>query len=186
MELVIKTGSTIHGHAWKYAPTAASNFVVIPAAVIGGATGYYASKEGYIKGPSGRVYKGTARLSGYLEVNIQRRDFRVHRLVAAAHITNPADLPIVNHIDGDKQNNRVSNLEWTTAAGNSQHSYASGLNRIPEGRKIRRTHTTGEVKIFSSVREAARVCGGLKYSSNITACCGGRQKSAYGYTWQYV
>ena len=51
----------------------------------------------------------------------------IHRLVATAFIPNPTNLPEVNHIDGNKLNNHVSNLEWITPSGNRQHAYDTGL-----------------------------------------------------------
>ena len=51
----------------------------------------------------------------------QKANWQVHRLVATLFIPNRKKLEIVNHIDGDKLNNDISNLEWTTRTGNAQH-----------------------------------------------------------------
>lgn len=70
--------------------------------------------------------------SNYLYVNFTVKDVTkhhsVHRLVAKAFIANPSDKATVNHIDGNKLNNNVCNLEWNTYSENLKHAYANGLN----------------------------------------------------------
>ncbi len=56
-----------------------------------------------------------------------QKSMTIHRLIAAAFISNPGSKPCVNHIDGDKHNNDVSNLEWCTHSENTSHAYKIGL-----------------------------------------------------------
>lgn len=58
-----------------------------------------------------------------LSIKGKTKRFFVHRLVALAYIENPGSLPQVNHIDGNKLNNQVNNLEWCTASENHKHSF---------------------------------------------------------------
>ena len=81
--------------------------------------------------------------SNYLYVSFTVKDVTtqhsVHRLVAKAFIDNPNNKATVNHIDGNKLNNNVCNLEWNTYSENLKHAYANGLNiasRSALGRKL--------------------------------------------------
>ena len=62
-----------------------------------------------------------------LQKNMKRKEFGVHNLVAIMFIDNPENKPIVNHKDGNKQNNHVDNLEWVTYSENSIHAHTNGL-----------------------------------------------------------
>ena len=88
----------------------------------------------------GRLLKQNIDEDGYARINIRAnqidRRYGVHRLVAQAFIPNPDNLPCVNHIDGNKLNNSVNNLEWCTVEYNNQHANQIGLrpHRIYEDR----------------------------------------------------
>lgn len=77
---------------------------------------------------------------GYLQMNFSLNDgtgktktILVHKLIAETFIENPNNLPYINHIDGDKTNNHVDNLEWCTASENSRHAYDTGLAANKKG-----------------------------------------------------
>lgn len=72
--------------------------------------------------------------SGYLRVNLYYPNGKsskkyVHRLIAETFIPNPENKEVVNHIDGDKLNNSVNNLEWSTQSDNIKHSYRNNLQK---------------------------------------------------------
>ena len=67
----------------------------------------------------------------HLYIQYQRKAIPIHRLVALAFIPNPSNKPQVNHKDGNKQNNKVDNLEWVTKAENGKHAFRNGFLKLP-------------------------------------------------------
>lgn len=119
---------------------------------------------------------------------------KVHRLVAQAFIPNPENKPEVNHIDGNKRNNCVENLEWCTASENSKHAFRTGLYKSMNNWQDISCHQANkeviqmdldgnELNRFFSAEEAFRKTG--IHSSCICNCIRGRYKQANGYKWKH-
>lgn len=118
-----------------------------------------------------RILKATPDSKGYLRIRVtisrKKMSFKVHREVAKAFLPNPSSKPQVNHIDGNKKNNSISNLEWVTNKENAHHAIQNGLfnavyaaatvSNNRRKRPITAKHTkTGEVLQFESVSAAER------------------------------
>lgn len=122
---------------------------------------------------------------GYLVVNLRKNHTSsvrlVHRLVAEAFLPNPNDLDTVNHKDGNKRNNDVSNLEWATYSDNNIHALCTGL-RSPRGNVIAQFDLEGNlVNVYMSARQASRDTG-ISYGM-ISHCLNNRANYAGGYKW---
>lgn len=93
---------------------------------------YEISSLGKIRNLQGKVLKTYIQNSGYEQIKINYQGLHIHksihRLVAEAFIPNPLNRPCVNHIDGNKLNNTVDNLEWCTNSENILHARKTGLN----------------------------------------------------------
>lgn len=129
----------------------------------------------------------------YLSDGKKQKTITVHRLVAIAFIPRIAGKPQVNHIDGNKANNHLENLEWCDNRENQIHAYKLGLNRAtgragkPKKPVIQIDVVTNEIVMeHSSIADAARFVG-CKTSSLIGACCRNEygRKTICGYKWKY-
>lgn len=133
-----------------------------------------------------RIMKQYVGKTGYMQVrlckNNQTKLWKVHDLIAKSFIENPYDFPIVNHKDGNKINNDISNLEWCSYSHNIKHAYRTGLRMM---RPIeQRTKDGSFVKKWDCATDASKGTG--INLSHIWGCCNHQRKSAGGFKWQYI
>lgn len=85
-----------------------------------------------------KIRKLQNNLRGYrmLQLRCHGKSKPIHRIVAHHFIPNPLNLPMVNHLNGDKKDNRAINLEWCTAQRNAQHSVDNGFTKIKKGSEL--------------------------------------------------
>ena len=117
---------------------------------------------------------------GYVQVNLyndgERKSIKIHRLVASTFIPNPLNLPQINHIDENKTNNNVENLEWCSAQYNIDYSQSKPVNQYSlDGIYI---------ATYKSIKEASKQTG--INQGDISCCCRGKYKTSGGFIWKYV
>lgn len=141
-----------------------------------------------------RKIKPTIANNGYIRVSLTKdkkvKYVNIHRLVAQAFIPNPDNLPCVNHIDGNKENNRVDNLEWCTHSYNNKEAYRIGLRKAYRGkdncrsRAILQYDLSGNfIKEWDSLSQITKKLG-YDYTC-VLRCCKGKYKKSYGCIWKY-
>lgn len=163
--------------------------------VIDFASNYEISNKGEVRNrTTGKILKGRESKSGYLQVSVKMNDTGkftnkyIHRLVAKFFIENPEQKKEVNHIDGNKLNNNVDNLEWVTSSENQLHRQHILNKRITSNRKIGMydIYTKKLLKIFNSVVEAGQFFGKSRVNIDNALKHKYNQKTAYGYVWKYL
>lgn len=148
---------------------------------------YQVSNLGRVKSNRGILHPNT-NTYGYKHVTLSKYGIRtttpIHTLVADAFLDNPYEKPEVNHIDGNKENNSVSNLEWVTRTENNRHAIATHLRKC---KKILLLDADNNiVKEFNNRMEIGSFLGRSVCQDLITRCCNGKRKTAYGYVWRYA
>ena len=142
-----------------------------------------------------RILKQSKNTQDYYFVNLCRNNIyqikTIHRLVAEAFIPNINNLEQVNHIDGNKHNNKVNNLEWCTRKHNIREAWRLGLVKQgkgkdhPESIAVNQYDLKGSfIRRWDSMMDIQREKGFLNVC--ICNCCKGKQKTSYGYIWKYA
>ena len=141
----------------------------------------------------GRVLKPRVAENGYYYVHLSKNGIKKtvknHRMVAEVFLPNPDNLPQVNHVNGVKTDNAVSNLEWSTSKDNIRHSIRTGLTPPPKS-GAEANNFKGAIKVTdkegNTIARLQGVCGGTQYGlkpAGVSAAVTGRAKTYKGYTF---
>lgn len=159
-----------------------------------GFPGYQISTLGRVK--SLNEYLALQLRGGYVRVELRsiegvRSTKSVHRLVAEAFIPNPNNKPQVNHKNGKKQDNRVTNLEWVTNSENQLHQNKTGLQTHGSGTAQRAFK--GKIEVYNAQGDLVDILCGSKDMQqkgydprNVSAVVTGKRKTYKGFTFKRI
>jgi hypothetical protein len=143
---------------------------------------YKINKQGIIISKNGHIMKPSAH--EYVSVNLvsdcgKKSKFRVHRLVMITFVPNPENKSDVNHLDENKHNNNIDNLQWATRTENVRHSNSKQVQQINiDTNEVIKTHDCAlDALISLKINES---------DGGISKVCNGKQKTAHGFTWKFV
>lgn len=157
------------------------------------ATNYEVSNLGRVRNlATNRVFNPAPGGNGYKQVSLKiiatnRNERRyVHRLVAQYFIPNPENKKEVNHINGDRSDNRAENLEWVTTSENQKKKYITNPDTITCNKKVAQLdkNTLAIIAEFPSVAAACRELGHKR--GRLDLALKGKAELAFGFRWKYI
>ena len=120
--------------------------------------------------------------NGYIRVYIYNKTYMLHRLIAFAFLENQENKEQVNHIDGNKLNNCINNLEWVTNQENQIHKFKIGLGNNYTRKITQYDLEMNKIKEFDSIVEAEKEL----HISTIKKVLYNKQKTAGGFIFKYL
>jgi len=146
---------------------------------------YFVSNLGRFKNSFGTIMNNyKVNDNGYIRVYIHNKTYTMHHLVAVTFIENPENKEQVNHKDGNKLNNLVSNLEWNTCSENNLHKFQIGLGNNFTRKITQYDLQMNKIKDFNSIVEAVKELN--IGNSNIRGVLTNKNKSAGGFIFKYL
>jgi len=147
--------------------------------------GYFVSSLGRFKNKKSVIMKNyKPHPKGYIYVRVNIQKYGLHQLIAETFIPNLENKPFVNHIDGNKTNNAVSNLEWATCSENNLHNFKIGLNKGHKRKIIQYDLQMNEIKKFETIKEASKDLN-ISYSC-IKDVLKEKQQISKGFIFKYL
>lgn len=173
------------GYCWKYSETKDESCEIwkeIPKEIVGYSQ-YYVSSNGRFKLPSGQIKSNYRAHSGYKRLRIGKPKYLLHRLVALTFLPNPENKEFVNHKDGNKLNNSLTNLELATVLENNVHKIEEGLSNSTK-QIIQFDKNMNFINEFKSINDASRALNIHKtvINHNLKTNC---KKTKSGFQFRY-
>lgn len=135
-----------------------------------------------VKGSNGAIR------GGYLAVKLGEKVINVHQIISVLAFGEECIGKQINHRDGNKLNNKPSNLEVCTQLDNIRHQHKNGLHGDYGRKPVNKLSLDGEfIERYESIKEALESLGkGIDKVPMISAVCRGKRKTTYGYRWEYA
>lgn len=145
--------------------------------------GYEIHHRGYVRNAITKLILSAGKGGSYLTVALNRKSQYVHRLVAIHFIPNPENKKCVNHIDGNKLNNHIGNLEWATHSENNSHAIRTGLKDPIHKAKgvIQYDLNWNEIARYRTSEDVPGIGSG-----RVCRACNDPKRTAGGYRFKFI